>query len=327
MTRYALNRIAWGIPIILGIVLANFVIVHLVPGDPVLALIGDFPAPPEYIEKVRRDFGLDQPLQTQLVLYIANLFQGDLGFSFTNRQQVLPLILTHARFTLLLMVPALILASVVGVILAMIAAPRVGGGTDSSITAFTLVGHSVPVFWLAQILIIAFAIELEWLPAQGMSDLREEHEGWAAVLDTLRHLVLPTATITLYYLAVVARVARVSVLNTMSQDFVLTAKAKGMSRRYVMWRHVLPNAIIPVVTVIGYNFGSSLTGAILVETVFAWPGIGSLFLSSIAARDYPVMQGIFFLAAITVVVANLVTDLLYALLDPRIRRGYGKSHA
>ncbi len=325
MRAYLLARLGWAVPIVIAILIINFLIIHLVPGDPIQALVGDFPTPPGYAEQIRKEYGLDQPLLTQLWLYLVNLAGGNLGFSFANRQPVLPLILDRARFTLLLMLPALTCAAVLGVVLALAAAPRAGSLYDSSVTAISLIGFSVPIFWLGQILIIAFAIKLRWLPAQGMISLRETLTGWAAVADVLWHLVLPGFSVTIYYIAVVARVARASVLDALSQDFVLTAKAKGLSGRYVLWRHVLPNALIPVATVIGYNFGYSLTGAILVETVFAWPGIGNLFIASIGNRDYPVLQGIFLLTAVAVVLANVVTDMLYAVLDPRVRGSYGKN--
>jgi len=326
MVRYLLARLAWAVPIVLAILVINFLIVHLVPGDPVQALVGDLPTPPGYVEQVREEFGLDQPITHQLGLYLWNLAQGNLGFSFANRQPVLGLILDRARLTLLLMLPALTLAAVIGVICALAAAPHAGSAYDSGITALSLIGYSVPIFWLGQLLVILFAIKLRWLPAQGMITLRNTPTGWAAVWDVLWHLVLPALSVTIYYTAVVARVARASVLETISQDYVLTARAKGLSRRAVLWRHVLPNSLIPVVTVIGYNFGYSLTGAILVETVFAWPGLGNLFITSIGNRDYPVLQGIFLFTAITVVFANVLTDILYGALDPRVRMGQ-RAHA
>jgi peptide/nickel transport system permease protein len=319
MGRYLLARIAWAVPIVLAILVINFLIIHVVPGDPVQALVGDFPTPPGYVEQVRQEFGLDRPISHQLGLYLWNLAQGNLGFSFANRQPVLGLILDRARLTLLLMLPSLTLAALLGIVLAMAAAPRAGSLYDGAITALSLIGYSMPVFWLGQLFVILFAIKLRWLPAQGMITLRSTPNGWAAVRDVLWHLALPALSVTIYYVAVVARVARASVLDTISQDYVLTARAKGLGRRTVLWRHVLPNSLIPVVTVIGYNFGYSLTGAILVETVFAWPGLGSLFITSIGNRDYPVLQGIFLFTAITVVVANVVTDILYGVLDPRVR--------
>ena len=321
LTRYLFSRLLWAAPIVLAIVVLSFFMLHLVPGDPVTALVGDFPAPPDYIAQVRHDFGLDRSLGTQLWLYLSHVLEGDFGFSFANRQPVLSLVLGRARLTLLLMLPALTLAAIVGIVLALTAAPRAGTWADSLITAISLLGHSVPVFWLGEMLIVLFAVNLQILPAQGLMSLRNPPSGLAAVVDVGRHLVLPLFSVMLYYLAVVARVARASVLDMLHQDFVLTARAKGLTRRQVLWRHILPNALIPVVTVIGYSFGYSLTGAILTETVFAWPGLGSLFISSIGVRDYPVLQGIFLLTALTVVFANLVTDLLYWVIDPRIQRG------
>ena len=319
MRRFLLARLGWAVPVILAILVVNFLIIHIVPGDPIQALIGDFPAPPGYADQIRHEFGLDQPVATQLGLYLLNLAKGQLGFSFANRQPVLGLILQRAQFTLLLMLPALAAAAILGIVMALAAAPRAGSLYDSGLTALSLVGFSLPIFWLGQLLVIVFAIKLHILPAQGMFSLRERLTGWPYVLDVLWHLVLPMFSVTIYYVAIVARVARASVLDALSQDFVLTAKAKGLSRRHVLWRHVLPNALIPVVTVIGYNFGYSLTGAILVETVFAWPGLGNLFITSIGNRDYPVLQGIFLLTAIAVVIANVATDLIYASLDPRVR--------
>jgi len=327
MGRFLLARLAWAVPVLLVILIVNFLVIHLAPGDPVQALVGDFPAPPGYLEQIRHDFGLDQSLWVQLLRYGENLLQGHLGYSFANRQPVLGLILARAGTTLLLMVPGLVAASVVGVVLALAAAPRAGSAFDSGITALSLFGYSVPIFWLGQLLVILFAVDLGWLPAQGMTSLRGSATGWGHVRDVAWHLVLPAFSIMIFFVAVVARVARASVVGVLSEDFITTAMAKGLSRRTILWRHVLPNAIIPVVTVIGYSFGYSLTGAILVETVFAWPGLGSLFVASIGNRDYPVLQGILLLSATMVVIANLATDLVYAVLDPRVRRSYGVAHA
>ena len=327
MARFLLARLAWTVPILFVILVVNFLVIHLAPGDPVQALVGDFPAPPGYLEQIRHDFGLDQSLWVQLVRYGQNLLQGHLGYSFANRQPVLDLILARAGTTLILMIPGLIAASVLGVVLALAAAPRAGSAFDSGITALSLFGYSVPIFWLGQLLVILFAVDLGWLPAQGMMSLRGNATGWGHVRDVAWHLVLPAFSITIFFVAVVARVARASIVGVLSEDVITTAMAKGLSRRAILWRHVLPNAMIPVVTVIGYSFGYSLTGAILVETVFAWPGLGSLFVASIGNRDYPVLQGILLLSAIMVVLANLATDLVYALLDPRVRRSYGVAHA
>ncbi len=327
MLRYFLARLAWALPVVVAIVVTSFLIIHIVPGDPIQALVGDFPVPPEYVAQVRHQFGLDASVPVQLWRYALNLLHGNLGFSFANRQPVLNLVLARAGVTLLLMIPALTTASVLGVVLAVAAAPRAGTVFDTGITALSLFGYSVPIFWLGQLFVMLFAVQLGWLPAQGMLSLRSAPTGWAAVGSVLWHMVLPAFSITIYYVAVVARIARASVLTVLSEDFILTAMAKGLSRRAVLWWHILPNAIIPVVTVIGYNFAYSLTGAILVETVFAWPGLGSLFIVSVGNRDYPVLQGILLVSAFMVVLVNLATDMLYAVLDPRIHRSYATRRA
>jgi peptide/nickel transport system permease protein len=287
--------------------------------------VGDYPAPTGYIEQVRHEFGLDRPLIEQLWLYLYNLAHGNLGYSFANRQPVLDLLLARTPITLLLMLPALTLAALAGVFCAMAAAPRAGSAYDGVLTAVSLFGYSVPIFWLGQVLILFFAVDLRWLPAQGMISLRTPPSGTQVIWDILWHLILPAFSIVIYFMAVVARVARASVLQVLSNDFILTARSKGLTSVRVLWRHVLPNALIPVVTVIGYNFGSSLTGAILVETVFGWPGLGNLLVSSITNRDFPVLQGVFLFTSVLVVVVNLITDLLYAAIDPRTRVPAGRN--
>jgi peptide/nickel transport system permease protein len=319
MFRYIAVRSVWAVVIIIGIVAVNFLLTRLLPGDPISALVGEFPAPKEYVAQVRREFGLDEPLHVQLGLYLMQLAQGNLGFSFVNRQAVAPLLLQRAGVTLMLMVPSLVLASILGVLIAVRAARSGGSAINTFLTALSLAGVSIPVFWLAQVLIMVFSVQLGWLPAQGMISIRTNATGFAWFKDYLNHLVLPAFCITLSYLAVVVRVARSSMLEMLHQDFVLTARAKGLDEHTVLWRHVLRNALIPVITVIGYNFGYSLTGAILTETVFAWPGLGGLFVSSVQYQDYPVLSGIFLLAATAVVLANLTTDILYGVVDPRVR--------
>lgn len=319
MGRFALERVAGAFPVILGTVVVVFLLTRIIPGDPIIALIGEVPAPPDYVTEVRRDFGLDEPLHIQLWLYLVNLAQGNFGFSFVNRQPVLSLVLERAQLTLLIMIPALTLASAIGVLLGLVAARKPGSAYDTLATATSLIGYSMPVFWLAQVLIVLFAVQLAWLPAQGMRDVRQSLPPLEAAGDVLRHIVLPVFSIAVFYMAVVARVARASLADALQEEFIRTARAKGLGARSVIWRHALPNALIPIVTVIGYNFGLGLTGAMLAETVFAWPGIGSLFLSSLSNRDYPVLQAIIFFSAAMVVIANVTVDVLYAALDPRIR--------
>lgn len=322
MARHFAARLALALPIVFGVLVLSFFLTRLVPGDPTIALVGDFPAPQEYLDQLRREFGLDEPLLMQLWLYVSNLVVGDFGYSFANRQAVLSLVLDRALNTLLLMIPALIASSIIGVGIALLGVRRDGGVLDTFLTSLSLLGSSIPAFWLGQMLIVVFAVYLGWLPAQGMFNVRGSASGFPMVLDFLRHWILPGAAATFFYLAVVARVARASLRETLNQDFIITAQAKGIRDGAILVRHVLPNAMIPVIIVVGYNFGFALTGAILIEAVFAWPGLGGLFMTSIVSRDYPVLQAIFILTATTVVLSNLVTDIVYSSVDPRVRDGY-----
>jgi peptide/nickel transport system permease protein len=315
-------RLLWAVPVVLVILVFNFVLTRMAPGDPITAIVGEYPVPPEYVARLRQAMGLDTPLWHQLVLYIGHVLQGDLGYSFLNRQPVLDLILQKALNTLALMVPGLVLASILGVVLGRLSLLFRGGFLDNALTGISLFGYSVPAFWLGQILVIVFAVELQWLPAQGMADM---DPGASPFLDFLAHWALPGFTVTIFYAAIVARVARASLKEAVTGDYTLTALAKGVSQRRLFWRHVLPNGLVPIVSVIGYNFGLALTGAILVETVFAWPGLGHLFLTAIVARDYPTLQGIFILAGATVVLANIATDALYGVIDPRVRDGNART--
>lgn len=318
MVKSLMKRLAWALPVVFVILVFNFVLTRMAPGDPITAIIGEYPAPAAYVEQLRTSLGLDRPIWQQLLIYLGQVVQGDLGYSFVNRQPVLPLILAKAGNTLALMVPGLILASVLGVVIGRLSLLLQGKFLDATLTGISLFGYSVPVFWFGQILIIIFAVELQWLPAQGMASLQST--GWS-LLDYLAHWALPGFTVTIFYAAIVARVAKASLKEAVTGDYIVTALAKGSSQRRVFWRHVLPNGLIPIVSVIGYNFGLALTGAILVESVFSWPGLGSLFMSSIVSRDYPTLQGIFILAGIAVVLANIFTDALYGVIDPRVQHG------
>jgi ABC-type dipeptide/oligopeptide/nickel transport system permease component len=319
--RFVMARLLWALPLILVVLIVNFVLTHILPGDPIVAIVGEYPAPPDYVASIRQTLGLDHSLALQLWLYLVSLAHGDLGYSFANRQPVVMLVLNRAGNTLLLMLPALVVSSLLGILLGMLAASRRGGLADALVSAVSLLGYSLPVFWVGQVLVIAFAVNLHWLPALGMLSLRGVAPGLPTVWDFIVHWLLPGTASSLFYAAVVARVARASIREMMNQDFTVTALAKGLSEREVLWKHVLPNSMMPIVSVIGYNFGAAVTGTMMVEAVFAWPGIGSLFMGSISQRDYPVLQGIFLLASITVILANIATDMLYFAIDPRIRQG------
>ncbi|HEX7587824.1 MAG TPA: ABC transporter permease [Anaerolineae bacterium] len=319
MWLYILRRCAQAIPLLLGVVIVNFLLIQLAPGDPVTLLVGDYPAPEEYVRQVRADFGLDRPAPERLVLYLGQLAHGNLGFSFANRLAVVDLIGNRIGATLELMLAALIFALVVGVSLGVIAAQGRGKLADWVAQLSALVGYSVPDFWLGQILIILFAVTLGLLPSQGIRSPRSIATGLDAFLETLPYLILPTLALSVRFIALFSRITRSAMLDVLNADFVLGARARGLSEWRVLILHVLRNAALPIVTVVGYNLGLLIAGSALIETVFAWPGIGRLLFDSITKRDYPVMTGILLLVSVTVVVANLLTDLAYAALDPRVR--------
>jgi len=315
---YVVRRLLQAVPLILVIILINFVLIHSAPGNPVDFLIGSMEATPEYIAQLEREFGLDQPMHVQLGVYLWKILQLDLGYSLRFRQPVLELILSRLPATLLLMGTALVVSSVFGILLGAIAARRPYSLADHSATFISLAGYSMPVFWLGQLLLIVFSLQLNWFPTQGMYSLRAPSEGWGRVLDIAHHLVLPALTYSVYHLALIYRLTRVKMQETLTLDFVTTARAKGVPERRVVYVHALRNAVLPVVTVIGLNFGFMLAGSVLTETVFAWPGMGRLLYEAIAARDYPVLMGLFTILSVMVILANVVTDLVYAAIDPRV---------
>jgi ABC-type dipeptide/oligopeptide/nickel transport system permease component len=315
---YVGGRLAQAVPILSIIILINFALIHAAPGDPVDFLIGATEATPEYIESLRREFGLDQPLWVQLVTYLGKIVQFDLGYSLRFREPVLSLILGRMPATLLLMGTALLFSSAIGILLGVIAARRPYSAGDYAATFVSLAGYSMPVFWLGQIMLIVFALHLAWFPTQGMYSLRAPSQGFGRILDVAHHLVLPATTYSFYHLALIYRLTRVKMQEVMALDFITTARAKGVAEGRVVYKHALRNAILPVVTVIGLNFGFMLAGSVLTETVFAWPGMGRLLYEAIGARDYPVLMGLFTVLSVMVICANVLTDVIYALVDPRV---------
>lgn len=319
LTQYILRRLFQAVPLILAIVVVNFCLIHMAPGDPIISLVGEFHTSEEYIQNVRRQYGLDKPLFVQLFIYIVNVLRGDFGYSFSFKQPVLDVILDRVPATLLLMIVTILFSTLAGVVLGVVSSRRQYSKTDNLVTLIALIGYSIPVFWLGQILLIAFSLKLPLFPAQGMQSLRENYTGIAYVIDVLHHLVLPAFALGLSYLAMNTRFTRASMLEVLGQDYVRTARAKGLSERKVIYKHALRNALLPLVTLTGLNFGFLLAGAVLTETVFAWPGLGRLMYDSIYTRDYPVLMGMFIFISAMVIVVNLITDIFYSVLDPRIR--------
>lgn len=305
--------------VVLAIVVCNFLLVHAAPGDPASVIAGQSgAADPVFLEQLRKQFGLDQPLYVQLWVYLKSVLTLDLGFSHRQQMSVASLILDRLPATLLLTGAAFIFAITAGVTLGALAARRVGSWADSVITIIALTFYATPLFWVGLMLVLLFSVWLEWLPSFGMSSVGVELHGMAAVLDVAEHLLLPALTLGLFYLAVYARLTRATMLEVADQDFVKTARAKGVPEGRILRAHVLRNALLPVITFAGIQAGQLIGGSILVETVFAWPGIGRLAFDALLARDYPVLLGVFFCTSVMVVLFNLVTDLLYAVVDPRV---------
>jgi len=306
------------IPVLLGIIIVNFLLIHIAPGDPVAIFLGSMGTSQEYVQAVRERLGLDKPLHIQLLIYIKNVLKGDLGFSYVNQEPVLKLIIERIPATLLLMGTALILSSILGVILGVISSKKPYSIIDNINTLIALIGYSIPVFWFGQILLIFLSLRLNLFPSQGMSSLRVVHSGLRYYLDLAHHLALPALALGLRFLAVNSRYARASMLEVLSLDFITTARSKGLKERTIFYKHALRNALLPVVTLFGINLGVVFAGAVLTETVFAWPGLGMLMLNAVYARDYPVLMGLLLVVSTMVILANLAVDIIYSFLDPRI---------
>jgi peptide/nickel transport system permease protein len=317
--RYLGYRLLLAIPVVLGIVVLNFFLIHLAPGDAASVLAGESgAATPEYMALLRHRFGLDQPLSAQFGIYLLNMLHFDLGYSFRNDSPVLSLILDRLWPTGLLMLTAYVTALVLGTGLGLVAATGRNGWRDNVISLVSLVAYATPGFWLGLMMIVVFAIHLGWFPTSGFDTVGAFNEGWNEVVDIARHLVMPAVALSLFYLALYARVMRASVLEQVGIDYVTTARAKGQTERRIMTGHVLGNAILPVVTMAGVQAGNLIGGSIVVETVFGWPGLGTLAFDALQSRDLNLLLGIFFISACLVVVINLVVDLVYVALDPRM---------
>jgi peptide/nickel transport system permease protein len=322
LLRYVMRRLLQAVPVVLGVVVLNFLLLQLAPGDAATVLAGEAGgAPLEYIQQLRQRFGLDQPVPVQLALYVKNILALDLGYSFRNQSPVLPLILARLWPTLLLMGTTLILSVVGGVLLGLLAAIWVRTWKDPVISFAAIIAYAMPLFWIGLMLILVFSIKLDWLPTSGMEDAAAFYEGWERVVDIARHLVLPSITLSLFYMALYARLMRATMLEQRGLEYVTTARAKGLTERQITVRHMVRNALLPVVTVAGVQVGGLLGGSVIVESVFAWPGLGQLAFQSLFARDLNLLLGIFFISSCLVVVVNIVVDIIYLILDPRIRVG------
>ncbi len=316
---YIVKRMGKAVIVILAITVLSFLLIRMTPGDPALVMAGEAGAADQkYIDDLRHEFGLDKPLYVQLARYMEHVVQGDLGYSYRQHLPVTELIGQRLPQTLLLTGSAMLLALVLGVGLGTLAAVHAGGLADTAITSIALLVFATPSFWLGLMAMLLFSVQLDWLPLFGMMTIGPEF-GWAArAVDVLRHLVLPATTLGLFFVAIYARLTRASMLEIAELDFVRTARAKGVTERRVITRHILRNALLPVVSFAGLQAGYLIGGSVLIETVFAWPGIGRLAYEAVVGRDYTVLMGVFIVTSIMVVGFNILTDIVYTLIDPRI---------
>ena len=306
-----------GVFLLAAVVAATFLLISLAPGDTADVLAGESGADPAYLELLRQHFHLDRPLPDQIWTYVVSVAHGDLGYSAVQGAPVSDVILSRLGASALLGATALAFAAVVGIALGVLAALRRGRIVDGVISLVSLLAYSVPVFWLGQLLVALFAVRLHWLPSGGMHSA----VGSTGVVDLVRHLILPAATLGALLIALVVRVTRAAMIDVLQEEYVTAARARGLPERRIVLRHALPNALRPAVTVLTGDLGLVLTGAVLVETVYVWPGLGRLLYDSVLSRDTPTLAGVLLLSAALVFSANLIADVVYRLLDPRA--GFG----
>jgi len=334
MILYIIRRLLNLLPVLLGITLLVFAFLHLIPGDPAVVMLGER-ATPEQVEVLRKQLGLNQPLPLQYLTFLENLLRFDLGRSIISGVPIVEEIKTRWSATFELSVAAMLVGIILGIPAGVLAAVRKNSAVDNLTMSGSLLGVSMPVYWLGLLLIYLFAVHLHWLPPSGRISIDEGFSfqpitgfyvldallllNFQVLKDVLSHLVLPALTLSTIPLAIIARITRSAMLSVLSQDYIRTARAKGLLERSVIFQHALKNALLPVVTIIGLQFGTLLGGAILTETIFSWPGIGSWIYEGILARDYPVVQGGVVFVAVAFVLINLLVDLSYVFLDPRIR--------
>lgn len=320
MLSFVAQRVVKGVIVLLAIVVLNFFLIRLAPGDPALVMAGEAGAGDlAYVAQMREKFGLDRPLAEQLLIYVKGIASLDLGYSVRQEAPVSKLILERLPATLLLTLSAFTISLVFGILFGALAARFAGTWADTAITTLALLFYATPVFWVALMAILLLSVWMDWLPSFGYETVGANDTGFAHVLDVGAHLIMPALTIGLFFMATYARMTRASMLEVQRLDFIKTARAKGLSAGVILRRHVLRNALLPVVTLAGLHSGTLIGGAVLTETVFAWPGIGRLMYEALLQRDYNLLLGVFVVCSAMVLVFNLLTDLVYRTVDPRIQ--------
>ena len=316
---FVLRRLVHVLPTMFLILTVNFFLLQMAPGDAVDVLTGEAGgASPEIVEMLRKEFGLDQSTGMQFLRYVQNVATFNLGYSVGYNGHVTPIILERIPASLLLMFTAIVVALIVGVTFGVISAVWRGRWIDNVINVISIWGFALPLFWLALMLIVAFSLTLRWFPASGMYNVYQGHTGWAFVTDVAYHMVLPVISLSVYYLAIFSRITRSSMIEIFGQDYMRFAKAKGLHPARITLRHGLRNALLPIVTITGLQLGAMLGGSVVIETIFAWPGMGRLAFDAIFRRDLNLLLGILFVSSFLVIIANILTDMIYSALDPRI---------
>jgi peptide/nickel transport system permease protein len=317
--RLLLRRALLAVPLVFAVVALTFFFIRLAPGDPAQILAGDAPTP-EFLAQVRAEYGLDRPVWTQFLAFLGKAVTGDFGTSLFSKQPVFTVILERFPATILMTGTAMVVASIIGVLVGVASAKRAGSHADSLISGVSLLGYSMPGFWVGQLLVLLFSVSLDWFPATGIEAARASYTGWRHIQDVAWHMVLPVTTLAVFLLTMIARFTRAAMIDALDQDYVLVAEAKGASRNRILWHHAFRNACVTTITVIGLEFGAVLAGAVVVEIVFGWPGLGRLFYDAIYRRDFPLLTGAFMFSSLIVIAVNTLSDVACALLDPRIRR-------
>jgi peptide/nickel transport system permease protein len=314
------KRLAYALGLIFAVLTINFALIHAAPGDPAMVIAGEMGgADQATLDQIRRTYGLDKPILEQYATYVGRALRGDLGQSYLYNQPVTKLIMQRLPATVLLVLTALLTAIVVGTLVGVWASKRPHSIGSGAVTVMSLVGYSMPTFWTGILLVILFGKIIPIMPIAGMRDVRIYGGWWVTSLDVLHHLILPAFTLAIVYMAQYSRLSRASMLEVLGSDYIRTARAKGLGDGAVTFKHALRNALMPLVTIAGLQFGNLISGAVLVETVFSWPGLGTLALDAILGRDYPTLLGVLTFSALLVIVANLLTDLSYRWIDPRLR--------
>lgn len=320
MVSFVAKRLVRAVLVVLAVAVINFTIIQSAPGDAAAVLAGEAGAgDQQYVEELRSKLGLDQPVYVQLGAYLRSLVTGDLGYSMRHNMPVVDLIMDRLPATLLLVVTSILFATVLGSAMGLVSGFYRGKWPDFAISTLALVGYATPLFWLGLVMVITFSLNLRWLPSSGMVTIGKNYQGWAYVVDLARHLVMPAVTLGLFYMATYARIVRASTLDILGMDYIRVAVSKGASKLRIALVHVLRNAMLPVLTIFGVQFATALGGAVVIEVVFGWPGVGRLAQEALLQRDVNLLMGILFFSAVLVTLVNLVVDILYTLVDPRIK--------